>query len=205
MAFHDVRLPEDIERGSQGGPRFNTTVMILGGGHEKRNIEWEQVKGSWDIGYGIEDKETFSVVLAFFYTRQGRAHSFRFKDWTDFEIGTPGNPVTFATGDSVTTVFQLEKRYSSGGINYDREIRKPVAGTVEIYVNGVLQSSPANYSIDLLTGLITFVSAPGAVPIGAVCEFDVPVRFDTDAINMTVETFEAAAIPQIPVVEVRGE
>lgn len=205
MAFHDVRLPVDIERGAQGGPRFKTTIMILGGGFEKRNIEWSKVRGSWDIGYGIDDKAAYSIVRDFFYARQGKAHSFRFKDWSDFEIGTPGNPVTFAIGDGVQTVYQLQKRYTSGGINYDRDITKIVAGTVEIYVNNTLQNDPVDYSIDILTGLITFTNPPSTVDIGAVAEFDIPVRFDTDALDITVEHFDAGNIPQIPIIEVRGE
>lgn len=205
MAFHDVRLPVDVERGAQGGPGFKTTVMILGGGFEKRNIEWSRARGSWDIGYGIDKKSAYVTVKDFFYARQGRAHSFRFKDWSDFEIGTPGNPVVFAIGDSSTTIFQLKKRYSSGGVNYDRIIEKPIASTVEIYVNSVLQTVTTHYTIDASTGLITFVSAPGAVNIAAACEFDVPVRFDTDKLDINVEHFDAGMIPQIPVVEVRGE
>lgn len=203
MAFHDVRLPVDVERGANGGPRFKTTVMILGGGHEKRNIEWEQAKGSWDVGYGIDSKETYSDVVEFFYVRQGRAHTFRFRDWADYEIGTPGNPVAFNTGDASTTVFQLKKRYSSGGVDYDREITKPVEGTVELYVNGVLLTETVDYTIDYDTGLITFGAAPGAFAIAAACEFDVHVRFDTDELNVTVQTFDTGSLPEIPVVEVR--
>ena len=205
MAFHDVRLPEEVEKGAQGGPRFKTTVMLLGGGAEKRNIEWERIKGAWDVGYGIESKSIFSLVLDFFYVRRGRAHSFRFKDWSDYQMGTTGNPVVFNTGDSSTTVFQLKKRYTSGAYTFDREISKIVAGTLEVYVNGVLQTITTHYTVDLLTGLITFVSAPGVVDIAAVCEFDVPVRFDTDAIDVTLETFDAGMIPQFPIVEVKDE
>ena len=205
MAFHDARLPEDVERGAQGGPRFKTTILVLGGGLEKRNIDWQTTRGEWDIGYGIESKQDFSDVIDFFYARQGRAHSFRFKDWTDFEVGSTSNPVTFATGDTTTTVFQAQKRYSSGSIDFDRDLTKIVSGTVEVYVNAVLQADPADYSIDLLTGLITFVSAPAAVPIGLVCEFDVPVRFDTDALDVTAQLCDVGSIPQINILEVKGE
>jgi len=36
-------------------------------------------------------------------------------------------------------------------------------------------------------------------------EFDIPVRFNTDSLQLTAETWNAAAIPAIPLVEVRGE
>jgi len=205
MAFHDVRLAEDVERGAQGGPRFKTTILVFGGGLEKRNIDWATTRGEWDIGYGIESKEAFTDVIDFFYARQGRAHSFRFKDWSDYEVGSTGVPVTFAVGDTSTTIFQAQKRYSSGGIDFDRDLTKIVSGTVEVYVNAVLQTDPGDYSIDLLTGLITFVSAPAAVDIGLVCEFDVPVRFNTDGLDINVEVWNVGSIPQIPIVEVKGE
>lgn len=206
MAFHDVRLPEDVERGAQGGPRFKTTILVLGGGLEKRNIDWATTRGEWDIGYGIESKEAYSDVVDFFYARQGRAHSFRFKDWSDYEVGTTGTPVTFATGDGVTLIYQAQKRYSSGGIDFDRDLTKIVSGTVELYVNAVLVADPADYSIDLLTGLITFVVAPpDTETIGIVCEFDVPVRFETDGLDINVEVWNVGSIPQIPIVEVKGE
>lgn len=34
-------------------------------------------------------------------------------------------------------------------------------------------------------------------------EFDVPVRFDTDAIQTSVASFQAGDVPNVPVVEVR--
>lgn len=206
MAFHDVHLPDDVERGAQGGPRFKTTVITLSGGREKRNIDWETTRGEWDIGYGIESKIDFEDVIQFFYARQGRAHSFRFKDWADFEVGTPGNPVIFAVGDGATKIFQAKKRYAAGLYQFDRDLTKLVAGTVEIYVNGVLKTSPTNYTLDLLTGLITFVVTPPlAEPIAIAAEFDVPVRFSQDALDVTMETFDAGTISNVPVIEVKGE
>ena len=54
------------------------------------------------------------------------------------------------------------------------------------------------------TGEITFASPP---PMGAVIhagfEFDVPVRFDTDRILVSIASFQAGEVPDVPVVEVR--
>jgi uncharacterized protein (TIGR02217 family) len=111
MAFHNTQLPSDIERGAQGGPRFKTTILILGGGLEKRNIDWATTRAEYDISYGIESKADYSDVIEFFYARQGRAHSFRFKDWADFEI-TAQNVMTT---DGSTSTVSMFKRYSSGG------------------------------------------------------------------------------------------
>lgn len=206
MAFHDVQLPTDIERGAQGGPRFKTTVMTLSSGLEKRNVEWRRTRGEWDIGYGIQAKEDLQAVIDFFYARQGRAHSFRFKDWSDYEVGdaATNTPAAFAAGDSTTVAFQLEKRYTSGGYTFHRPITKPRSSTVRIFVNSVEQFG--NWSVNALTGIVTFNSAPANLAaIQAILEFDVPVRFDTDAMDINMEMFAAGSFPQLPVVEVKNE
>ena len=209
MAFHDVRLPEEVERGASGGPRFNTTVMTLSSGFEKRNINWSKVRGEWDVGYGIQKKDDFSLVMDFFYARQGKAHSFRFKDWSDYEIGDATDITTrqsIGTGDGVDTTFQINKTYTSGGVTYSRDVNKIVAATLSVWVNDVLQTITTNYTIDLLTGIITFVAAPTDThDIEVICQFDMAVRFDVDALDVNVVTFDAGAIPNLPVVEVRGE
>lgn len=217
MAFHnDARLPEEVERGAHGGPQFKTTVLTLNSGFEKRNIDWERTRGAWDVGYGMlpkgdqEDDEacdhTFSQVLAFFYARQGRAHSFRFKDWSDFEVGNDALDLwqSIGTGDGIEDTFQIFKRYSSGGIDYDRIITRPIDGTLRVFFDGVEQF--AGFTLDDETGLITFSSPPALnVDIEVIVQFDVPVRFDTDSFGITLQTFQAGQIPNLPIVEVRGE
>ena len=55
------------------------------------------------------------------------------------------------------------------------------------------------------TGLITFTTAPAAgIEITSDFEFDVPVRFDTDHMAVTIETFRLHRWQQIPIVELRG-
>ena len=83
-----------------------------------------------------------------------------------------------------------------------RTVSKPVAGTVWIYKDGAEQLS--GWSVNV-TGLITFTTAPAAgVEITADFEFDVPVRFDTDHMAVTIETFRLHRWQQIPIVELRG-
>jgi uncharacterized protein (TIGR02217 family) len=61
------------------------------------------------------------------------------------------------------------------------------------------------WSVDTTTGLVTFSTAPTlGVEISAGFEFDVPVRFDTDHMAVTVETYRLHAWQQIPIVELRG-
>ena len=207
MAFHDERLPEDVERGASGGPNFNTTVLQLSGGAEKRNINFSRARGTWDVGYGIQTKEDFQTVLSFFYTKFGKAHSFRFKDWSDFEIGNDSTdtPQTIGTGDGTTTVFPIVRRYTTAGFSFDRVLEKiNVTPTPRAFLDGVEQFSGFTFQTGAAT--LTWTAAPALnVLVGVICEFDVIVRFDTDQLNVTLETFNAGTIPQIPIIEVRDE
>jgi uncharacterized protein (TIGR02217 family) len=203
MGFHNARLPDDVERGAQGGPGFKTTVVTLKSGSEKRNQDWSQSRGSWDLSYGIQSKTDFMLVLRFFYARKGRAFGFRFKDWSDFEADRQ----VFATADGVDLTFQLLNTYNDGnGYSYNRIITKPVQGTVSIWRNNVLLTETTDYSINYNTGVVTFV-APGTNghTIEWEGEFDVPVRFDRDNFDITLQHFDAGAIPSFQVLELRPE
>lgn len=199
MSFDNVRLPVTIEKGSRGGPRFRTLIAPLDSGFEQRNIEWSRVRHEWNIGYGIQTKVNFKDVIDFFMARQGRAYGFRFKDWADFEATNEN----IGTGDASQTKFQLRKAYSDAARIYYRNIQKPVSGTNTFFVNSVEE---ANVTLDTATGVVTFDTAPGSgLPVTWTGEFDVPVRFDTDTLDLDLQTFDAGAVPNIPVIEILQE
>ena len=94
------------------------------------------------------------------------------------------------------------KRYASGAQSWTRAIAKPVAGSVRIALGGVEQLS--GWSVDATTGVIIFNTAPGSsVAITAGFEFDVPVRFDTDALDVTLDLERLGSITSIPLMELR--
>jgi uncharacterized protein (TIGR02217 family) len=211
MSFHEIRFPTRISRGATGGPERRTDVVVLGSGHEERNARWAHSRRSYNAGYGIATLDDLNLVVAFFEERRGRLYGFRWKDHADFRSGIPEEAPTaldqaIGVGDGVRSEFQLVKRYGSLFAPYEREIRKPVAGSVMIAVGGVPVSEGVHFSVDTTTGLVTF--APGHVPatgasVTAGFEFDVPVRFDTDRFEVNLSGFRHGAIPAIPVVEVR--
>lgn len=223
MAFHDIRLPSDIERGAVGGPMFKTTVLELSSGFEKRNIDWSQTRGEWDVGYGLLNKFEqaagdldINELTAFFYTQEGRAHSFRFKDWADFAIGNFSDPVNdhqdIGLGDDARVDFQAFKRYISGATTYDRTITKLLSNLV-VLLDNVVQIITTDYTVNLNTGVITFVTAPastggtgpgGEEVVAIATEFDNHVRFDTDQLQINMEIFNVGSWPNIPIVELRG-
>ncbi|MBX6321727.1 MAG: DUF2460 domain-containing protein [Rhodospirillaceae bacterium] len=200
--FHEVQFPPDISYGAVGGPAYSTTIVATVSGREQRNVNWAQARGRWNVAHGLKKREQVAALIAFFRARQGRAYGFRFKDWTDYQLGSANAPQPIGLGDAANRLFQLYKRYSSGGVDHDRLIVKPVAGTVRVFEDGVERTT--GWTVDITTGLITFAVAPAAGHIiAAACEFDVPARFDTDQMDITIETYQLGTWGQIPVVEIR--
>jgi uncharacterized protein (TIGR02217 family) len=189
MAFHEVRFPDDISRGARGGPERRTQVVELATGDEERNASWADSRRRYDAAYGVRRADDLAAVVAFFEARNGRLHGFSWKDWGDYRSGLPSTPVTpidqaLGTGDGETEAFQLVKRYESGAQSWTRRIVKPVAGTVRAALAGVEQVS--GWSANATTGIVTFDTAPASGDlVTAGFEFDVPVRFDTDRLDVT--------------------
>ncbi|MDH4981305.1 DUF2460 domain-containing protein [Hyphomicrobium sp. D-2] len=210
MAFHEVLFPTDISRGSQGGPERRTDVVVLGSGHEERNARWADSRRSYNAGYGVKSLDDLNAVIAFFEERRGRLHGFRWCDHTDDRSGAPGadispNDQVLGNGDGARTTFQLIKTYGSMFAPWSRVIRKPVAGSVRVAVDGV-EIDAEHFSVDTASGTVTFDGdhVPGdSAVVTAGFRFDVPVRFDTDRLEINLQGFRHGAIPQIPIVELR--
>lgn len=209
MAFHEVRFPANLSFGSVGGPERRTEIVALASGFEERNTPWAHSRRRFDAGMGLRSLEDLESVIAFFEARAGQLHGFRWKDWSDFKSAPARTDVAvgdqeIARGDGQTVRFQLTKTYASGPGRYARPITKPVAGTVRAGVGGDEKYPDAHYSVNHATGIITFSQPPEPdAVITAGYEFDIPVRFDTDHIAISVASFQAGELPQIPVIEVR--
>lgn len=208
--FHEVRFPLRLALGTSGGPVRRTDIVSLSNGRENRNRRWRDARRHYDAGSGIRSIGDLYAVLEFFEARAGQLYGFRFRDPLDFKSCAPGGAVSandqvIGTGDGVTAVFQLVKTYGDAGGATVREIAKPVAATVAISVAGTA-AAPADFTLDAATGRVTFL--PAKIPVsGAVVragfEFDVPVRFDTDRIDVDLAQFQAGRIPTIPLVEIK--
>jgi uncharacterized protein (TIGR02217 family) len=73
---------------------------------------------------------------------------------------------------------------------------------VRVALEGAEQLS--GWSVDTATGIVTFIEAPGAgAEITAGFQFDVPVRFDTDRLDVTLDIETKGSIASIPLIEIR--
>ena len=209
MAFHETRFPTGLSFGAVGGPERRTEIVALASGFEERSTPWAHALRRFDAGMGLRSLDDLAEVVAFFEARAGQLHGFRWRDWSDYKSCLPSGAPAFddqiiATGDGRTRDFALSKAYRSGEARYLRPIRKPVQGTVRAGIGGVEVFPEVNYRVDHREGRILFEEAPeSGADITAGFEFDVPVRFDTDRIAVSVASFRAGQVPDIPVVEVR--
>ena len=103
-------------------------------------------------------------------------------------------------------LFRLIKTYRSAISSWERIITKPVLGTVKVANAGRVLIEEIDFTVNFITGEIIFndqhIPANGA-RITAGFEFDVPVRFDTDYLEIDLTAFHAGQIPEIPLVEIR--
>jgi len=207
VAFHDVRFPDNISRGARGGPERRTQVVELASGDEERNASWLNSRRRYDVAYGIRRADDLAAVVAFFEARNGRLHGFRYKDWADYKSTLPSQAITptdqqIGTGTGSLTTFQLSKLYTSGAQSWTRATVKPVAGTVRVALGTAEQLT--GWTLDATTGVVTFTIAPGnGVIVRAGFEFDVPVRFDADMLEVALPIEEYASITSIPLLEIR--
>lgn len=210
QGFHEVRLPLRLSLAASGGPGRRTDIVALSNGGETRNARWADARRRYDVGTGLRALEDLYALIAFFEARRGQLYGFRFRDPVDHGSAVYGQSPAAAdqligTGDGVTTLFALTKTYADPGGATSRRIEKPVEGSVLLAVDGV-PVDPGDYSVDTATGQV--VIAPAATPaagthVTAGYEFDIPVRFGIDRIEISLAAFKAGSVPTVPLVEIK--
>ncbi len=206
--FHEARLPARLAFGCAGGVERRTEIVTLASGFERRTSPWTQGRRRWLIATAARPLDEVAELVAFFEARGGRLAGFRFRDPTDFKSCAPSaqpaaSDQPLGTGDGSRKIFPLAKTYGTGPEAAVRLIAKPVAGTVKVAVAGVVLAANA-FTVDTTTGLVTLAAAPAVgAAVTAGFEFDTPVRFDLDRLDVTLEGFAAARVTACALVEVR--
>ena len=174
VLFNETRLLDKVAYGSQFGQEFNTRIVQLRSGREKRNANWSLPLGRYSVLFQAIRPEDHGLVRGAHMACMGSLIAFRFKDHSDYTA----EDEALGTGTGASQDLQLIKAYDFGPVTLTRNIVKPVSGTVTIYVNGV----PSAAVIDYTTGIVTITAASGAA-ITWTGEFDVPVRFEADRLD----------------------
>lgn len=212
MVFFATRFPLNTKvNGWTSTPRFSTTIIVGANGQESRNANWQDGLLAFNAAFAVRNLADSQLLRDFFWVCRGKERSFLLKDWGDYELnqGLHGE----IPADGVRTQFQIFKIYQNALGNYiRRDITKPVSGTVVVTVTNPPQT--ISNSTSLTTGIITFATPPvSGSHISVQCEFDVPTRFDIDELPVTFFRYwlvgaddrAQANLPEIPMVEVRGE
>ncbi len=165
------RFPEDISYGASGGPKFNTDVIIVQSGFEKRNINWIDSIHEYDVAHGLKTPYQIQDLKKFFLTVKGRGIPFRFKDWADFQ--TLQSDGIFDNGidikyDGTSKLYLFKKYQLQTNDLYYRRINKPAFTTVKIYKNNVLLVENTNYTIDYANGFINILTPNKSLTITAI-------------------------------------
>lgn len=184
MATLTERFPDDIARGAEGGHAyFSTNIVISVGGLERRNANWQDARGEWQVARAIELSGKHQVARSHFIKARGSLHTFRFKDWHDFTASRTGNDKGRLTG--ATTTWQINKVYGTdeATFEYVRPLKRIVAGSEQIWLNGSLRTRTTHYTIDNDTGIVTSLASWAGGTLEVSCQFDVLTRYNTDAFN----------------------
>ena len=208
MSYIESRINDnEIIFETAGGPAFATNIVVTHSGREKRNANWSQARGRWELGERVMHQSELEAIVKFFRAVQGRALGFRFKDFADFTVTTANGRLGTGVGNG-GVAYQMKKRYTQGTQNIDRDIKKPISSTVKVFVDAVEQLS--GYTLDVNTGIVTFSSSKSAAQVLTWSgEFDLPVRFDTDEIKTRFDAYDKATLQafhylfSLPIVELR--
>lgn len=160
MAFLDLRFPDGISLGAVGGPGYSTDVVVINSGFEQRNANWATARNNYDVAHAARTRTQMEALIAFFRIAQGRAHSFRFKDWMDFKCLLANGLLGLTGIGNGAPAYQLYKQYSNSAGSEKRKITRPLSGSVTVYRNGspvTVGAAPGNISINHGSGLVTFV------------------------------------------------
>jgi uncharacterized protein (TIGR02217 family) len=210
--FAPVRLNHaEIIEGTRGGAEFSTDITTNGGGFEQRNANWAYPLGRWDIGDRGYCQSTKDYLISFHRQRRGRYQAFLWRDLADYTA--TAQPLASKDGFSTqgwlipdpSNAAQglLVKRYTDGAYVAQRIITHPDLATLAL---------PAGHSWDATTHrVVASIGNITATPIDVT--FDIPVRFDTERIELQLESseghvddelFEAIwQVGSIPLVEIR--
>ena len=199
IPFTEERLELGYDYGAVGGPSFSTEILKVADGRETRNSQSYLPLHRFQLGdrtlaESERDKlEEVSYLKQFHTDRQGSYQGFRYKDWADYEA----DHQLIGIGDGTTQAWQLRKGYWVGDVVTWRPITKPVGQTVVLWANGEEQTPAslpggAGWTVNHETGVIS-KSEPLAVGVvlTASFEFDVPVRFESDAIDFSLQGYES--------------
>lgn len=196
--FIDERLCEHVSYGFVATRAFLTTVAEVQTGFESRNAERSRPIHTFTAPYNSIKPAHTSIIVSAHAMCLGRYGSFRFKDWSDYQLTDA--LIGYADGTTDQELQIIQPRMFGGGTGLGRIITKPVDSTKYNRANGYVEDSqpltvkadgtPITASVDYDTGKI-LITATSSAEIRVSCDFDVPVRFMNDELSLALSNYQS--------------
>lgn len=153
--------------------KYRTLISESESGREQRRAKWGAPLRQFALEFRNRAKADADALEAFFEARQGAYDSFYFKNDSEKDAGA----TNLIEGEVVHAVYANE--------NTSQVAEYPIdAATFKLYEDDVL-IDPGDYTLNALTGLVTWVSKPGVgTEITASYDFYYIVRFEGDDIEI---------------------
>lgn len=143
-------------------PTFQTRIQRAVSGRELRALDYPYPLWQFSLVFAFlrDDPaagfDELRTLLGFYLSCQGAYGTFLFQDPSDYQV--TGQYI--GTGDSSLATFQLQRTMGTAlpGGGFAEPIAAPDLVSA-VYFDGITQS-PANYSVDPASGLLTFAAPP---------------------------------------------
>lgn len=176
MALLTQRLNGRIEAGAKRRVAHPSRIKVYTAtGQLSQAFPSGRIKHFYDVSHGVRTQADYQQVLAAFYVVMGTPYSgLLFRDIADYQATQANSRLTLVSGSD----YQLQRVYSFGGIDYLRNITRPVNdGTLTVYRTRSGVVTVASATIDYTTGVATISGHAGGDTYTWVGNFDVPVTF----------------------------
>lgn len=184
MAFIDAILDEAVAYGFEGGPEYFTSEVDLENGVQVRDSKWKYPRHKYSGQFDNMDDDAKEEIINVFHAVRGKRHSFKFKDWNDYE--SDAEPLNVNVGSS--DVVQLYKTYSFGPAYTIRPVQAVDASVVIYDKDGAAVPG----TLDTETGMFTPTDAWNNGPYTWSGPFYVWVHFDNDYNAFTINSWRAS-------------
>lgn len=144
--------------GWAGGPVFNTRIVRMANGHERRNAEQDQPQHRFSVPFTNIGQAEYAPIKQMHLNRRGQWGVFLFRDRLD----DFADDEVFAVASGGDTVFQIAKWSIQDGVEYRNTIHAiyapgeagaAIESDFAARVNGVPTTA---FTLDRDTGVITF-------------------------------------------------
>lgn len=187
--FIDYRISASASYGSSYTEKFAVQKIITATGAEYSQLLHPLPMRRFTLVCREPLSALWSEILDLYAVAYGTHAGFRLQAIDDYTTAADGRSAPTMLDQTLTYisagVYQLIKEYGKAkpalAVGRPKRILyKPVTGSVVVAVNGTLKSS--GVAIDYTTGIVTLSSPTPAFgdAVTAGCQFDHPVRFDTD-------------------------